>query len=167
MERTCKKCGETKPIEEFAKVKQNKYGYSYCCKKCTSNYTCEYQKTNSNYKEYQKKYRKAHKDYFIEYSKEYQKNNIKHLKEYNKEHYKNNIKHYKEYSKKYWRNDIDTISDRYICILFFHIGLSSQTIKQYPGLIELHRVNLKIKRFIKNQRQNENNKCKSIDKQPT
>lgn len=36
MERTCKKCGETKPIEEFEKCKGCDYGYSHRCKKCVN-----------------------------------------------------------------------------------------------------------------------------------
>lgn len=34
MERTCKKCGETKPIEEFARSIECKNGYRYTCKIC-------------------------------------------------------------------------------------------------------------------------------------
>ena len=34
MERTCKKCGETKPIEEFTKSPFCIYGYSYSCSDC-------------------------------------------------------------------------------------------------------------------------------------
>lgn len=38
MERTCKKCGETKPIEEFTKDKKCKLGYRFICKRCKNNY---------------------------------------------------------------------------------------------------------------------------------
>jgi len=34
MERTCKKCGETKPIEKFRHNKNCKYGRGYMCNKC-------------------------------------------------------------------------------------------------------------------------------------
>lgn len=36
MEKTCTRCSETKPIEEFAKSKQVKSGYGAWCKECTN-----------------------------------------------------------------------------------------------------------------------------------
>jgi hypothetical protein len=36
MERTCKKCGETKPIEEFSIGRDCKDGYRYTCKICSN-----------------------------------------------------------------------------------------------------------------------------------
>jgi hypothetical protein len=38
MERTCKKCGVTKPIEEFTKSPCCRYGRTYCCYDCNHKY---------------------------------------------------------------------------------------------------------------------------------
>ncbi len=42
MERTCKKCGETKPIEEFVKAPTCKYGRSHVCLECSHKYGKEH-----------------------------------------------------------------------------------------------------------------------------
>ena len=53
----CTKCGKEKPITEFYKKKNGKYGVQSVCKKCQS--------------EYGKQYRATHLDYFNQKSKEH------------------------------------------------------------------------------------------------
>lgn len=57
----CKKCGEEKPLIEFAKSKQCKDGYQGQCKKCASLSTLKWQSNNiSRVREHQKKYDETH-----------------------------------------------------------------------------------------------------------
>jgi len=49
MERTCKKCGETKPIEDFKKNKACKYGYTYKCHDCIMKEQSEFRIKNRDY----------------------------------------------------------------------------------------------------------------------
>ena len=46
--KTCKNCGETKPLRDFSKCSKNKDGYQYTCKICQSKESKEhYEKIKS------------------------------------------------------------------------------------------------------------------------
>lgn len=64
--KTCSKCHETKPLDEFYKQKKGKFGKHAACKKCSNeesrNYSREHKKER---KEYQEKYNQEHKDEII------------------------------------------------------------------------------------------------------
>lgn len=71
MVRTCKKCGETKPLEDFANNKSCKYGKEYRCKACVAQYLYEYkgkhhdrllQRIRERGKEYQRENKEAQRD---------------------------------------------------------------------------------------------------------
>ena len=120
----CNKCGEVKTLSMFLKI-------GLVCKMCTSIYHKEYKKKNKKYiKEHYQKYYKKNKVQLIETKKEYYKKNKEHIKEYKNELRKKNSKNLK---------------DVYIKIL---LGISNKD--EYPKeLIELKRVQMQIKRFIK------------------
>lgn len=61
--KVCKKCGEEKPLIEFAKSKQCKGGYQGQCKKCASLSTLKWQSNNiSRVREHQKNYDERNPD---------------------------------------------------------------------------------------------------------
>jgi len=182
MERTCKKCGETKPIEEFGKEKRNISGYGCRCKSCDVLRSLEYYYKNHYYDkhkdrifEYHRKYYENNKEKVNGYSKKYYQNNIKYIKkrtkeyrENNKEYYKeigekwreNNKEHISDYNKRYRQNKRSTIPDVYIRILLNRqYGLHAKILKQHPELIENYRQQIKIKRLLK-QKKNENNETR-------
>jgi hypothetical protein len=86
MERTCQKCGETKPIEEFDKNKNRSYGYTNTCKKCRTITQKKYRETHrEKIKEDNKKYpyriwRAKNKDHCNEYAKKYRESHVEQIK---------------------------------------------------------------------------------------
>ena len=70
-QKTCSKCGETKPLSDFSrKAKKSRDGYRAQCKSCQSAEG--------------KRYYAAHRDYVLENQKQYQQNNPEKVKEKNK-----------------------------------------------------------------------------------
>lgn len=44
--RVCRKCGQEKPLEEFAKNKECVLGHSHTCKHCKREHACKYRADN-------------------------------------------------------------------------------------------------------------------------
>jgi len=70
-EKYCKRCNETKPMEEFSNSKAYKDGKQTYCKACN--------------KAHNDKYNAKNREYFKEYTKEYMSKNKEHYKELMKE----------------------------------------------------------------------------------
>lgn len=164
MERTCKKCGETKLIEEFVGNKICKEGYEHVCKKCAKLKRTTNKETNTIY---HKKWLLTHKGNTYtnrkkEYDKEYHKLNKIRLNNYTKEFVKNN--YYKDgvnvYSAEYRKNNRDLIrknitelGNSYIALLIVRsLDIDRETLKQHPELIENHKQLIKIKRLLKSRK---------------
>lgn len=76
--KTCSKCGETKPLEEFVKDNRRKDGYATICKECRRKKDRErYQQLRSDpifmekHREHGRKYKQNHKDKVDAYNAEY------------------------------------------------------------------------------------------------
>jgi len=122
MERTCKKCGETKPIEEFriSRIYKDKVYYMHICRKCY----------NINHKFWRKLNSEILKS-------EYERNRDKMLIRMN------------EYAKK----RTDNLHDSYVAYIIKNsINLSIKIIRQHPGLIENWRQQIRIKRLLKQKK---------------
>ena len=177
MERTCKKCGETKPIEDFPKDTTNKYskGHKYTCKSCCHISSKKWRVDNA------KEYRELNKARINEYFRNYYQNNknklkeihkvssSKHrnkypnkIKERNKTQYLKNQKYNKIRAIKYQQEHIEQhkinghnliikLPDSYVISKLERMGLNKHIIEQYPDLIDLKRVQIKILRLTKNQ----------------
>lgn len=140
MERTCKKCGETKPIEKFVKSKTTKSGRRAICKKCA----------------------------YVIYNSKWQKENREKRNDYanlRKEFYRRNYKKYRLLNKisinnknKIQRDDyINNLKLPYIMIgAMRYYNLTRETLYGNPELIEYYKQQLKLKRLLK-QKRNENN----------
>jgi hypothetical protein len=175
MERTCKKCGETKPIEEFYLQPGNKNGYNSECKSCKKIYKADYYRKNIKLiKSKHRIYSQSHKQEKIDYRREWLKNNpekaklmskkshernreniLAYLRIYQKTH-KNKLN---EKSKLWARNHpnkekikhqryVKSLCDGYIIEqLFRNTGLLKSKIKEHPELIEVKRIQIKLKRL--------------------
>jgi len=106
MERTCKKCGETKSIEEFAKHKRKLlYDYMWTCKNCFKEYCANYYKlTKPHHQEYSKKYLELNRDKIRDYKDKWRKLNSLRLSLKAKKYYQDNKQLIKERSKK-WNDE--------------------------------------------------------------
>lgn len=155
MERTCKKCGETKPIEEFKKDKSVKSGHGLTCKICYNN-------ENRLYKLYHidevrrkaREYAKRHRFENLELMKQRRRQfYINHKEEELKagNEWKNN--HRKEIAAKLKQN-ISELSDGYIVAAINHsYGLKASTVRQHPELIKLYRYQIEHHREYKQLQQ--------------
>lgn len=75
MEKTCKTCLQTKPLEYFYKSLSNKDGLNKSCKECVKNKVREYKKNNKEkIKIYKEKYRLLNKDKINNRRRSYSKN---------------------------------------------------------------------------------------------
>lgn len=75
-EKSCSKCGETKPIDQFGKLSSSKDGLKYYCKSCRSiEHSLYVQKNPEFYKKRYKNYRRRNPEKFL-YSKEKYRINI-------------------------------------------------------------------------------------------
>jgi len=89
--KVCTACHKEKPISEFYKQKEGKFGVTSVCKDCKNKRTIEWQKTHrENCRKAQNKYRKSHKAKVAKYShNKYIENKDEKLK-YNTEYYYKN-----------------------------------------------------------------------------
>ena len=72
----CTNCGTLKPISEFYKNKDGKYGVGSWCKECAKEHNKKYRENNKeDIKERDKKWRENNKEHIKERSKKYNKNN--------------------------------------------------------------------------------------------
>jgi hypothetical protein len=165
MERTCKKCDETKSIEEFSKDKSCKYGYSHVCKKCVLERSKKYAKDNPEkihlksinyYNKNKDKLQKKAKDYYTK-----NKNKILSNKKYDEnakiaqlKYKKNNPEKISKIQSKYWINNKSKIkikakgrykkyllTDGYLIrVIKKDHNLSTEEIKSNPELLILKRI---------------------------
>jgi hypothetical protein len=174
MERTCKKCGETKPIEEFVEDKKCILGHLHICKKCRHVHRKQSAKivtficidcgqsfplhTNrrlrclpckTNYlKKYKENYRKNHKHEIYIKQKSLFEN-------YRDVHYRN-CKKYRERNRdiilQKKRTRVQNITDQYVIDLISgSLHIPTTTIRQHPELIESYRLQIKSRRALKNK----------------
>jgi hypothetical protein len=142
--KVCNKCKIQKDISSFRKKKSTPNGVSYTCKDC--------QKTQDTI------YRKAYysdcklKSNRLQYNREWRNKNRSKINDYSKNYYKE--KGLKEYAKIYGRlhhkKEIDLLKDNYI------IGYMQRNLKIDrkiiidSGLVEVKRLQIKLKRAIRN-----------------
>jgi uncharacterized protein YdiU (UPF0061 family) len=87
MTKICTKCNTEKPLDNFAKDKNGKYGVKSKCKECIKNYMTGYNVNNQDK------------------IKEYNTINQDKISKWNKNHYINNREHYIEKNKQYGKDN--------------------------------------------------------------
>jgi 5-methylcytosine-specific restriction endonuclease McrA len=87
--KTCNVCGESKPLTEFHRSKNGKFGRYSACKKCKLKYKKQYyQEHKEKSRIYRKRYDQEHKEQKAKYNKEYHQNNKNQIQKRKKEYYK-------------------------------------------------------------------------------
>lgn len=130
--RVCRKCGQEKPLEEFAKNKECVLGHSHICKQCKAEQSRKWHAANpEKCREQSRKYRAANPEKYRERSRKYRAANPEKTREYNRK--------YRE-----------ELSDGYLIGQLKHCNLPAT-----PETIDYKRIQLKLYREIKNQQNDE------------
>jgi transcription elongation factor Elf1 len=156
MEKTCKKCGETKDVSLFVKDKRKSIGIILTCKDCSKNRVKELKELNPHKSIlYNKDYYQKNKKIIDLNNKEYYLKNREVIIKYKKEFgLKNNyaINKSKEYRnnnklkiKSYKNNMYETITDVYAKAILRSKGFTKEQIT--TELIEVQRIIIKTKRL--------------------
>lgn len=140
MERTCKKCGETKPIEEFCKSKECLFGYSHQCQKC--------RRLHYN-KEIRQRYYETRKEEIRKIARLYKIRNRNWISKKQREYYTTHPILRKEKCNRRARDLQDCYLINHLCRDF---RLTAKDIRQHPELIENYRQQIKIKRLLKSKK---------------
>ena len=113
MEKSCTKCGEVKPIENFAVVSKVKSGRAAACKECErARGRKKYEKNRDKILAHQKKHREDNRDkYLARERKYYEENREKYLARDKKYREENHDKHLAR-GKKYYQENRDEIAAR-------------------------------------------------------
>ena len=82
-EKKCSKCEVLKPLDEFHKNKDGKYGCRSTCKECEAEYDKQkYKKNKEKKKAYSKQYYQENREERLEWQKQYKKDNKEKINEY-------------------------------------------------------------------------------------
>ena len=130
--RVCRKCGQEKPLEEFAKNKGCVLGRIHTCKQCEA--------------ERYRKWRAANSEKRWEYNRKWRAANPEKVREYNRKWCAANPEKVLEYNRK-WR---EILSDGYL-----RYKLKQLNLPVTPETIEYKRIQLKLYREIKKQQNDE------------
>lgn len=106
MSKTCTKCGDTKPLDDFYRNKGKADGRNPHCKECEREYHRRYREENRDkWREYHRRYREGNRekvqerdrrwreenrDNRLEYERRYREENLDERREYGRRHYKEN-----------------------------------------------------------------------------
>jgi len=122
--KTCNKCKIEKPLSDFSKKKQGKYGVSSICKLCSNQHNRAYREANKEKekarqkayreanKDKEKAYREANKDKIKAYQKAYRESNKDKIKSYHKEYRQSNKDKVRENKKAYYEANKDKIREK-------------------------------------------------------
>lgn len=130
--RVCRKCGQEKPLEEFAKNKECVLGHSHICKQCKAEQSRKWHAANSEKaREKHRKWRAA---------------NLEKCREYASKYYAANLEMYRAYDRKKREN----LTDGYLMDKLKRCNLPVT-----PETIDYKRIQLKLYREIKKQQNDE------------
>lgn len=170
MEKHCYTCNTTQPVDFFNKNRTTKDGFYHQCRCCQNEYKKKYRKANPDKNKEQKRRERENRNkklglpppkrgnrYNIKLSKNdrfrlWYENNKALQKTFCDKWYKANKKQHVEKNKTISKKHSDGLSDYYIKKILTQNGINKEQIT--PGLIELERIILKIKRKCKQQTSN-------------
>jgi hypothetical protein len=139
--RVCRKCGQEKPLEEFAKNKECVLGHSHICKQCKAEQSRKRHAANpEKYREQFRKYRAANPEKCREQFRKYRAANPEKYRERSRKYRAANPEKYREYNRKYR----EELSDGYLIGQLKHCNLPVT-----PEIIDYKRIQLKLYREIK------------------
>ena len=160
--RVCRKCGQEKPLEEFAKDKECVLGHSHICKQCKAERNRKWRAANpekvleykrkryaanpEKVREYNRKWCAANPEKVLEYKRKRYAANPEKAREYKRKRYAANPEKVLEYNRK-WR---EILSDGYL-----RSQLKQRNLPVTPETIDYKRIQLKLYREIKKQQNDE------------
>jgi hypothetical protein len=100
--KTCTKCGEWKPLEEFYKSKSGKFGRRSCCKKCQAGMFRKYREKNpEKVRERKRKWYEENSEKVREYFRKYREENLEKVRERQRKWCEENSEKVRERKRKY------------------------------------------------------------------
>ena len=175
--RVCRKCGQEKPLEEFAKNKECVLGHSHICKQCKAEQSRKWHAANfekarennrkwhaANFEKAREKHRKwraANLEKCREYDRKYYAANSEKAREKHRKWRAANLEKYREYDRKYYaansekcreydRKKRENLTDGYLMDKLKRCNLPVT-----PETIDYKRIQLKLYREIKKQQNDE------------
>lgn len=89
--KTCTKCGETKPLDDFHRNRSRADGRHSRCRECATEYRRRYyEKNRDKEREYQRGYRESNRDKLREYERQWRDENRDKALERQRRYYKEN-----------------------------------------------------------------------------
>ena len=145
--RVCRKCGQEKPLEEFAKNKECVLGHSHICKQCKAEQDRKYYAANSEKcREYARKYYAANSEKAREKHRKWRAANLEKYRANASKYYAANLEMYRAYDRKKREN----LTDGYLMDKLKRCNLPVT-----PETIDYKRIQLKLYREIKKQQNDE------------
>ena len=145
--RVCRKCGQEKPLEEFAKNKECVLGHSHICKQCKAEQSRKWHA--ANFEKARENNRKWHAANFEKAREKHRKWRAANLEKYRanaSKYYAANLEMYRAYDRKKREN----LTDGYLMDKLKRCNLPVT-----PETIDYKRIQLKLYREIKNQQNDE------------
>ena len=117
MSKTCTKCGETKPLDDFHRNKTGVGGRRSDCKKCVREYRRSYYEENRDKRlEYARRYHEENRDKRLEYSRRSHGENRDKRLESQRSYYEENRDKMLDYKRRYREENRDILNQgRKIC----------------------------------------------------
>lgn len=145
--RVCRKCGQEKPLEEFAKDKECVLGHRHICKQCKAERNRKWYAANpEKRREMAYKWAAANPEKRRESRRKYRAANPEKFREWGRKRYAANPEKEREKSRKY----LEKLTDGY---LIYQLKIRNLPIT--PETIDYKRIQLKLYREIKNQQNDE------------
>ena len=145
--RVCRKCGQEKPLEEFAKNKECVLGHSHICKQCKAEQSRKWHAANfEKARENNRKWHAANFEKAREKHRKWRAANLEKCREYDRKYYAANLEMYRAYDRKKREN----LTDGYLMDKLKRCNLPVT-----PETIDYKRIQLKLYREIKKQQNDE------------
>jgi len=160
--RVCRKCGQEKPLEEFAKNKECVLGHSHICKQCKAEQSRKWHAANfEKAREKHRKWRAANFEKAREKHRKWRAANLEKCREYDRKYYAANSEKYRANASKYYaanlemyraydRKKRENLTDGYLMDKLKRCNLPVT-----PETIDYKRIQLKLYREIKKQQNDE------------
>ena len=108
MSKTCAKCGETKPLDNFHRDKNGAGGRRSDCKECVREYKRRYHEENRDkVRERKRRYREENRDKVRESERRYREENRDKVRESKRRYYEENRDKNLEYARRYCEENRD------------------------------------------------------------
>ena len=160
--RVCRKCGQEKPLEEFAKDKECVLGHSHICKQCKAERNRKWRAANpEKVLEYKRKRYAANPEKVREYNRKWCAANPEKVLEYKRKRYAANPEKAREYKRKRYAANPEKVLERnrkwreILSDGYLRYKLKQLNLPVTPETIDYKRIQLKLYREIKKQQNDE------------